>query len=73
LKNKTKYILTKHERMLRIEEVEYVVEIPETVKNKLAYADRLVMDGDCLEYKVVDIPMSERLDEEAIGLREAKV
>ena len=70
--NKAKYILTKHERMLRVKEVEYTVEVPGAIKNKLAYADRQVLDGKCLEYKVVDITMSEMLDEETIGLREAR-
>lgn len=67
--NSTKYILTKYERMLRVEKVEYTVEIPETVKYRRAYAARQVIAGNYEDYKIVDIPVSEMLEEEVHSLR----
>jgi len=67
-----KYILTKYERILRVEKVEYTVEIPEDTKNKMAYADEQVLDSNYTDCKVVDIPVSKMLDEEIHGLRRVK-
>lgn len=68
----TRYVLTKYERMLRLEKVEYVVEIPDNVRNKLIYADKQIMDSNYTDCKVVDIPVSKMLDEEIHGLRRVK-
>ncbi len=64
-----KYILTKCERVLRVEKVEYIVEIPEKIKYKRAYAIRQVFDNNYIEHNIVDIPYSEMLEEEVSGLR----
>ncbi len=65
----SKYILTRCERMLRVEKVEYVVEVPERIKDKLAYAEKHVFNSDYVSCAVVDIPFSEKLEEETEGLR----
>jgi hypothetical protein len=67
-----KYILTKYERILRVEKVEYMVEIPEDTKDKVAYAGEQVLDSNYTDCRVVDIPFSEMLDEEIHGLRRVK-
>lgn len=67
-----KYILTKYERILRVEEVEYTIEIPGNTKNKTAYAEKKVTDGDYIDCKVVDIPVSKMLDEEVHSFRRVK-
>ena len=67
-----KFVLTKYERMLRMEKVEYIVEIPEHTKNKLAYADEQVLDNNYIDYKIVDIPVSKMLEEEIHSLRRVK-
>lgn len=70
--NGKKYILTKYERILRVEKVEYIVEIPERIKNKLAYASKQVLESNYIDYKIVDIPFSEMLEEEIDGLLSVK-
>ncbi len=67
-----KYILTKHETIRRTEKVEYTVEIPENIRNKTEYADEQVFDNNYIEFKVVDIVDSEKLDEEIRSLRKVK-
>jgi len=67
-----KYILTKCERILRVEKVEYTVEIPDGIKNKRAYAAEQVFDVNYEDCKVVDIPFSEMLEEEIRSLRKLK-
>ena len=67
-----KYVLTKYERILRLEKVEYVVEIPENIRNKLAYAGEQVMDSNYTDCEVVDMPVSKMLDEEIHSLRRVK-
>jgi len=70
--NNIKYILTKYETVRRIEKVEYIVEIPKNIRNKKEYADEQVFDNNYVDYKVVDIIDSERLDEEIHSLRIVK-
>lgn len=67
-----KYILTKHETMKRIEQVEYEVEIPKRIKNKTQYADDQIVENGYKNSKVVDILDSELLDEEVVNLRKAR-
>jgi hypothetical protein len=66
---KLKYILTKYETVRRTEKVEYEVEIPPGIKNKIAYADRKILEGDYMGCRVVDVCDSEMLDEEAKSLK----
>lgn len=68
----TKFILTKYETIRRTEKVEYTVEVPENIRNKTAYAEEQVFDNNYLDYKVVDIVDSEKLDEEIRSLRRVK-
>ena len=68
----TKYILTKYERILRVEKVEYTFEIPKDTKNKLAYATQQLEDSNYIDCKVVDIPISKMLEEEIHNLRRAE-
>lgn len=68
----TKYILTRYETIRRTEKVEYMVEIPENIRNKTVYADEQVFDNNYTEYKVVDIVDSEKLDEEIVSLQKVK-
>jgi translation initiation factor RLI1 len=67
----SKYILTKYEKMLRVEKVEYTVEIPGHIKNKLAYAVKKIEDSDYVDYIIADIPHSKMLEEEIDSLRRA--
>jgi hypothetical protein len=67
-----KYVLTKYETIRRTEKVEYIVEIPENIRNKTGYADEQVFDNNYTDYKVVDIVDSEKLDEEIASLRKVK-
>ena len=67
-----KYILTKYERILRVEKVEYTVDIPLNIKNKRAYAAEQLLNSNYVDYKVVDIPFSELLEERTHGLRRVK-
>ena len=64
---KIKYIVTKHEIVRRTEKVQYVVSIPEKIKNKAEYAQEQLEEGNYLSCKVVDIINSEMLDDEIIG------
>ena len=68
-----KYILTKYETIRRTEKVEYMVEIPENIKNKIVYADERVFDNNYTDCKVVDIVDSEKLDEEIHSLRRSRI
>ena len=67
--NSTKYILTKYETIRRTEKVEYMVEVPENIKNKIVYADEQVLYNNYKDYKIVDVVDSEKLDEEIRNLR----
>ena len=67
-----KYILTKYETIRRTEKVEYVVEIPENIRNKTVYANEQVLDSNYVDYKVVDIVDSEMLGEETRSLLRVK-
>jgi len=67
-----KYILTKYETIRRTEKVEYMVEISENIKNKIAYANEQVLDNNYANYRIVDIVDSEKLDEEIRNLRKVK-
>ena len=67
--NSTKYILTKYETIRRTEKVEYMVEVPENIKNKTVYADEQVLYNNYKDYKIVDVVDSEKLDEEIRNLR----
>ena len=67
-----RYILTKYETVQRTEKVEYVVDIPEVVRNKRQYANELVSNNEYLAYAVVDVVDSEKLDEEVRSLRRTK-
>ncbi|MEK9150391.1 MAG: hypothetical protein AAB267_10160 [Candidatus Desantisbacteria bacterium] len=64
-----RYILTKNETVRRVEKVEYIIEIPENVKNKEAYAEKQLKDNNYISCKVVDVVDSEMLDDEVIDLR----
>jgi len=66
-----KYILTKFERVLRVEKVEYTVAIPDNIKDKKGYATEQLLEGNYTDCKVVDIPLSKMLDEEVHSLRKA--
>lgn len=70
--NSAKYTLTKYERILRVEKVEYTIEIPKNAKNKLAYAIEQLQDSNYIDCKVVDIPISKMLEEEIQSLRRVK-
>ncbi len=69
--NSRKYVLTKYETIQRTEKVEYIVEIPVNIRNKTEYADEQVFDNNYVDYKVVDIVDSEKLDEEICSLRKS--
>jgi len=58
--------------MLRVEKVEYTVEIPKNVRKKLAYAEEQLLEGNYIASTVVDIPVSKMLEEEIHSLRKAK-
>jgi len=67
-----KYILTKFERVLRVEKVEYTVEIPDNIKDRRRYATEQLLEGNYTDCKVVDIPLSKMLDEEVHSLRRTR-
>ena len=67
-----KYVLTKYERILRVERVEYTVEIPEDIKNRKAYAVEQIFGSKYTDCKVVGIPFSEMLEEEIHSFRKVK-
>ncbi|HJX12078.1 MAG TPA: hypothetical protein VJ377_00980 [Dehalococcoidales bacterium] len=67
-----RYILTKYETTRRTEKVEYLVDIPENIRNKTQYAEEQIFDNTYINYKVVDIVDSERLDDEFRGLKRVK-
>ena len=69
----TKYILTKYESIRRTEKVEYEIEIPETIRDKMEYAQEQVLDNNYSDYKIVDIVDSEMLDEEVVDFNKASV
>ncbi len=63
-----KYILTKDETIRRTERMQYEVEIPKNIKNKIEYADEQVRENNYKSYKMVNIVDGEILDEEVIDL-----
>lgn len=65
---KDKYIATKLETIRRVEKIQYVVSIPEKIKNKEEYVLKQVGNGNYISCKVVDIVDSEMLDEEFVSL-----
>lgn len=65
----TRYILTKNETIRRVEKVEYIIKIPENVKNKKVYAEKQLEDNNYVSCKVVDVVDSEMLDDEVTDLR----
>lgn len=65
----TQYIITKHETIRRIEQVEYMVKIPLHIRNKEQYAYDKINDGDYLSCKLVDVLDGEMLDDELICLK----
>ena len=65
----TKYILTKCETIKRTEKVEYEVEIPENIKNKIRYADKQILGNNYKNCRVADVIDSELIDEENFNLR----
>jgi len=64
-----KYTLIKDETIRRIERVQYVVEIPKNIKNKIEYADEQVRGNNYKSYKMIDIVDSELLDDEVVNLK----
>ncbi len=68
----TRYILTRYERILRVEKVEYTIKIPKNIRNKRAYAEEKVSENKYIVCKVADIPFSEMLEEETHRLRKVK-
>ena len=68
LKN-MKYILTKDETIRRTERMQYEVEVPENIKNKIGYADNQIKENNYKSYKMLDIVDSELLDDEVIDLK----
>ena len=69
--NSIRYVLTKYETIRRTEKVEYTVEIPVNIKNKIEYADEQVFGNNYVGYRVVDIVDSEKLDEEIRSLQKS--
>lgn len=67
-----KYVLTKYETIRRTENVEYIIEIPHNIKNKMVYADEQVLNNNYKAIKVIDILDSEKLNEETLSLRKFK-
>lgn len=63
-----KYILTKDETIRRTERMQYEVEIPKNIKNKIEYADEQVRGNNYKSYKIVDIVDGELLDDEVVNL-----
>lgn len=64
-----KYILTKDETIRRIERVQYEVEIPKSIKDKMEYADEQVKENNYKSHKISEIVDSELLDDEVIDLK----
>jgi len=69
---KNKYIVSKLETIRRIEKIQYVVSMPEKLKNKEEYAQEQIENGNYVSCKVVDILDSEMLDEELVSLEKQK-
>mgnify|MGYP001582102422 CR=1 FL=1 len=64
-----KYILVKDETIRRTERMQYEVEIPRNIKNKIEYADNQIKDNNYRSYKMIDIVDSELLDDEVVNLK----
>jgi len=64
-----KYILTRYETIRRTEQVEYTVDIPEDIEDKITYAEEQISDSDYTHCDVVGIVDSEFLDEEIVSLQ----
>lgn len=67
-----KHIVTKYETIRRTEKIEYLINIPEGVKNKEKYADNKIVENKYSKCRVVDIVDSEILDEEIVGIKAVK-
>ncbi len=63
-----KYIIIKDETIRRTERMQYEIEIPKNVRNKIEYADNQVKDNNYKSYKMIDILESELLDDEVVNL-----
>ena len=61
-----KYVLIKDETIRRTERIQYVVEVPKSIKNKIQYADNQVKENNYKSYKMLDIVDGELLDDEVI-------
>ncbi len=64
-----KYILIKDETIRRTERIEYEIEIPKNILNKIEYADNQVKENNYKSYKMLDIVDSELLDDEVVNLK----
>ncbi len=64
-----KYILIKDESIRRTERMQYKVEIPKNIKNKIEYADNQVKKNNYQSCKMLDIVDSEMLDDEVVNLK----
>ncbi len=64
-----KYLLIKDETIRRTERMQYEVEIPKNIKNKIEYADNQVKENKYKTYKMLDIVDSELLDDEVVDLK----
>jgi len=64
-----KYILTKHEAIKRTEEIQYEVEIPKDIKNKVGYANDQIEENNYQSCKLLDIVDSELINDEIIDLK----
>lgn len=64
-----KYILTKHETIRRTEEIQYEVEIPKNIKNKVRYANNQIEENNYQSCNLLDIVDSELIDDEIIDLK----
>lgn len=64
-----KYILIKDETIRRIERMQYEVEVPKNIKNKIEYADNQIKENNYKSCKMLDIVDSELLDDEVVDLK----
>lgn len=64
-----KYILIKDETIRRIERMQYEVDVPKNIKNKIEYADNQIKENNYNSCKMLDIVDSELLDEEVVDLK----
>lgn len=68
-KNATKYILIRHETIIRTEKIRYEINIPEDIIDKKEYAEEMVSSGDYINSKVVDVLGGQVVNEENLSLR----